>query len=159
MNSHWDAEGASQVVGEISLLTAYPATENTLRAPTSKPRPSAASLLTCRAAECGGFHDGISRTWVSHSSDPSPHHPCTTSPRAGGTLGRTGKGHQRVKHSTQKHRQRGISSSTPAQMLFWAHHVPKWHNRNSGNLMGLSQTFITPRNRAIFEEKIPALHS
>lgn len=44
-------------------------------------------------------------------------------------------------------------SGTPGQMLFWAHHIPKLHNRNSGNLMGLSQTFITPRNRAIFEKK------
>lgn len=159
MNSQWGAKGASQVVGGISLLTAYPATENTLRAPISKPSHSPAPLLTCRAAGCVGFHDGISHTWVSRNSDPSPHHPCTTLPLAVDTLGRTRKVHQRVKHSTQRHRQHGISSSTPGQMLFWAHHIPKWHNRNSGNLMGLSQTFITPRNRAIFEKKIPALHS
>lgn len=96
VNLQWGAEGTSQGVGGISLLTAYPATENTLRAPITKPSHPPAPLLTCRAAGCGGFHDGISRTWVSHNSDPSPHHPCTTSPLAVDTLGRTWKVHQTV---------------------------------------------------------------
>lgn len=81
----------SQVVGGTSLLTAYPVTENTLRAPITKPSHSPAPLLTCRAAGCGGFRDGISHTWVSHNSDPSPHHPCTTSPLAVDTLGGHGR--------------------------------------------------------------------
>lgn len=38
----------------------------------------------------------------------------------------------------------------------------KSHSRKSivsGNLLGLTKSFLTPRNRAIFEKKIPALHS
>lgn len=38
----------------------------------------------------------------------------------------------------------------------------KSHSRKSivsGKQMGLSKSFIAPRNRSIFEEKIPTLHS